>query len=138
MVVLDKHGKPVKNLKASDIQLTEDEVKQDITSFRFISPAERAHAANASKAAVAPLAGPRSLRGVNLVCLVLQNLDPVSRRNAIDAAKEFLKTELPPGNLRRNLQARRQFRPGLPVYRAQTGCGRCSGQHVFHAADGLQ
>src|ERR1700756_3452894 len=42
VVVLDKHGKPVKNLKASDIQLTEDEVKQDITSFRFVSPAEQA------------------------------------------------------------------------------------------------
>jgi VWFA-related protein len=95
VVVLDKHGKPIKNLKASDVQLTEDEVKQDITSFRFISPAEQARTANAAKAAVAQT-GPRSLRGVNLVCLVFHNLDPLSRRNAIEAAKEFLKTELPP------------------------------------------
>src|SRR5271165_4114440 len=51
VVVLDKHGKPVKNLKAADIQLLEDGVKQDVTSFRFISPAEPAKGSNAVKAA---------------------------------------------------------------------------------------
>jgi len=96
IVVLDKHGKPVKNLKATDIQLMEDDVKQDITSFRFVSPAEPAKGSNAAKSAPAVPVGPRSLRSVNLVCLVFHNLDPLSRIAAIDAVREFLKTDMPP------------------------------------------
>src|SRR5262252_1623704 len=36
-VVKDKKGKPVKDLKASDFQITEDGVPQEIRSFRLVS-----------------------------------------------------------------------------------------------------
>jgi VWFA-related protein len=101
VVVLDKHGKPVKNLKASDLQVFEDEVKQDITSFRFVPPGETPAQPTASasrNAAAAPVAQSSShaLHAVNLICIVFHNLDPESRLKAIDVVQQFLKNDLPP------------------------------------------
>ena len=63
LVVRDKHGKPVKNLKAGDIQIYEDGVRQDIRSFRFVAATETVH----QEVGVAPAqpsqkAAPRPLR----------------------------------------------------------------------------
>jgi len=101
MVVLDKHGKPVKNLKAADVQVLEDNVPQQITSFRFVPPAEaqaqpaRTSAPATAVGTAAPQPGSRPLHTVNLICLVFHNLDPVARSRAIDVVREFLKNDLP-------------------------------------------
>ena len=101
VVVLDKHGKPVKNLKASDLQIFEDDVKQDITSFRFVPPGEAPaqpapSAARKAATAPAPQVGSHALHAVNLICIVFHNLDPESRLKAIDVVQQFLKNDLPP------------------------------------------
>jgi VWFA-related protein len=105
VVVVDKHGKPIKNLKASDLQIFEDNARQEITSFRYVPPSEMAAqpTAPAQVTPGAPAAAPpaqaggsHSLHTVNLVCLVFHNLDPETRLRAIDAVKDFLKIEMPP------------------------------------------
>jgi VWFA-related protein len=93
--VSDKHGKPVRNLKASDLEVYEDEVRQPVTSFRFLSATEARQVTTRAAAATPQPAGGRSLHGVSLVCLVFHNLDPVARTRAMDVAREFLKNELP-------------------------------------------
>src|SRR5579872_551840 len=76
--VLDKHGKPVRSLKAGDIEILEDDVAQKITSFRFVGAPEAQKQRAAASAATAPAAPEaRSLHAVNLVCLVFHNLDPI-------------------------------------------------------------
>jgi VWFA-related protein len=96
VAVSDKHGKPVRNLKASDIEVYEDEVRQPVTSFRFVSATETRQSTARAEAVGAQPAGSRTLRGVNLVCMVFHNLDPVARTRAMEVAREFLKNELPP------------------------------------------
>src|SRR5579883_2347665 len=90
VAVTDKHGKPVRNLKASDLEVFEDGVRQPVTSFKFLSAAE---ARQVTTRADAPpvAAGSRALRSVNLVCVVFHNLDPVARLRAAEVAREFLK-----------------------------------------------
>src|SRR5215472_5008585 len=96
VAVSDKHGKPVRNLKASDIEVYEDEVNQPVTSFRFVSATEAQQSTTRAEAAGTQPTGSRTLRGVNLVCLVFHNLDPVARTRALEVAKEFLRNEMPP------------------------------------------
>jgi VWFA-related protein len=97
IVVRDKHGKPVRNLKASDVQIYEDGVRQDVRSFRFVGVRETVHqAVGEAPAQPSPKAAPRPLRAVNLICIVFHNLDPVTRTQAIEAMREFLKNDLPP------------------------------------------
>jgi VWFA-related protein len=96
IVVRDKHGKPVKNVKPGDVQIYEDGVRQDIRSFRFVASTETVRQ-EVGEATSAPKAtASRPLRSVNLICIVFHNLDPVSRTQAIEAMREFLKNELPP------------------------------------------
>jgi VWFA-related protein len=94
--VTDKHGKPVKNLKQSDLEVYEDEVRQPVTSFRFVSASEAQQLATRAAAAGGQPAESRTLHSVSLVCLVFHNLDPVARVRAIEVARDFLRNELPP------------------------------------------
>jgi VWFA-related protein len=98
IVVRDKHGKPVRNLKPVDVQIFEDGVRRDLKSFRFVAARAAETARPGTPAAKSAPSAPstRSLRAVNLICLVLHNLDPASRPRAIEAVQEFLKNELPP------------------------------------------
>jgi len=98
IVVRDKKGKPVRNLKAGDMEIYEDGVKQDIRSFRFVGGREAVQGATSS-AKSQNAAGPpavRALRSVNPVCIVFHNLDPVSRLRANQAVLDFLKNEMQP------------------------------------------
>ena len=99
VVVRDKKGKLVKNLTPADVQIYEDGVRQDIRNFRLVTgealPAPAAH----SDAAVSDTPGRplMPLRSLNLVCIVFQGLDAHTRKWAVDAAQEYIKTQLRPG-----------------------------------------
>jgi VWFA-related protein len=103
LVVRDKHGKILKNLKPSDVEIFEDGVKRDVLSFRFVNGRETQVKPGGSQKATATVAvsaangAPvRPLRAVNLVCIVFHNLDPTRRKWAVDTAKEFLHNDLAP------------------------------------------
>ncbi|HXN47942.1 MAG TPA: VWA domain-containing protein [Bryobacteraceae bacterium] len=100
LVVRDKKGKVVKNLKPGDIQVYEDGVLQPLADFRLVSgtgtPQKAAPGAPASPATAAkPKSLSLPLRALNVVCIVFQNLDPSTKKWAVDATKEFLKGDLP-------------------------------------------
>jgi VWFA-related protein len=100
IVVRDKHGKPVKNLKPGDIEIYEDGARQEVNSFRYSGTRE---AVTEKKTPSAPVAAapihatpPRSLRAVNVLCIVFHNVDPISRPRTTEIVQEFLKTHLEP------------------------------------------
>ena len=107
LVVRDKKGKVVKNLKPGDIQVYEDGVLQPVVDFRLVTgpgtqrlapiaaPAPAAPGASVAPAAAKPKAMSLPLRSLNVVCIVFQNLDPNSKKWAVDGVKEFLKSDLP-------------------------------------------
>lgn len=105
IVVRDKRGKVVRNLKAGDLEIYEDGMRQEVKSFRFAGgrgarrQETQAGSAARTAASAAPSAASRPLRAVNLVCIVLHNLDPVARRRAMEAIEEFLMQEQPAGTL---------------------------------------
>src|SRR5882762_729721 len=97
LIVRDKRGRQVKNLKPGDVEIYEDGVRQQILSFRAAGSheAQRRESGTEIKKGAENLAS-RSLRAVNVVCIVFHNLDPVSRNRAIEAVQEFIKNELQP------------------------------------------
>lgn len=104
VVVRDRRGRLVRNLKPEDLEIYENGVKQQIRSFRFAGAerrrTERRGEQPARQAALAPPAGgPLPLRAVNLLCLVFHNLDPVNRTRAQRVAEALLKEEFPPNTL---------------------------------------
>src|SRR5690242_4658953 len=100
VVVRDKRGRPVTDLKAEEIEVFEDGVKQKVTSFRHVSADLPAVAGGAdSNPTGAPGGQPKSaqldpVRQINLVTMVFERLNNEGRLQARDAAQEFLKTEL--------------------------------------------
>jgi VWFA-related protein len=102
LVVRDKKGRLVKNLTSGDVEIYEDGVRQQIRSFRLVTgdaapaqPASQSHPEQPSSPA-SP-ASPMPLRANNLVCIVFHNLDTSTRKWAVSAAQEFIKTQLRPG-----------------------------------------
>jgi len=112
VVVRDRHGKPVKDLKADQLAVYENGVKQNVRSFRLVSGSEvraedqkEAAEAVSTAAAPAPVPAPASaksgatlnpLRTVNLVCLVFSDLNEETRALALQAGREFVNNELRP------------------------------------------
>jgi VWFA-related protein len=105
-VVRDKKGRLVKNLKPGDVEIYEDGVRQEIRSLRLVGgeapvqpavqPDRQAGEEQPETAEPArPLAMP--LHGVELICVVFHQLDPNTRRWAVAAVQEFIKTTLRPG-----------------------------------------
>jgi VWFA-related protein len=110
IVARDKKGRPVTDLKAEDIEVYEDGVKQQINSFRKVdrtaadstptAPAPNIPGAASSPGgtgATAPAVDP--LRQINLVTMIFERLNNDSRARAREAAHEFLKTELRPNTM---------------------------------------
>jgi VWFA-related protein len=106
VVVRDKHGKPVKDLKPEQVAVYEDGVRQNVRSFRLVKGGE-VHAEDEKEAAEAKAAletpatpaarpGLNPLRTVNLVCLVFSGLNAETRDLARQAAREFVNNELRP------------------------------------------
>jgi len=109
LVVRDKKGRLVKNLKPGDVEIYEDGVRQELRSLRLVSgeapaqPAEPAQQPEPQPGEVesepAGAAHPPviPLHSLNLMCIVFHNLDPGTRKWAVEAAQDFIKTELRPG-----------------------------------------
>ncbi len=109
LVVRDKKGKVVKNLKSGDVEIYEDGVRQQLLDFRLVAGTSAPRQAPAAPPATPGAATPASpgapakakpvslpLRALNVVCIVFQNLDPNTKKWAVDAVREFLKSDLPP------------------------------------------
>jgi VWFA-related protein len=103
LVVRDSRGREVKSLKPEDVAIFEDGVRQPIKSFRLVTGREvveqqAKEAKEGKKPAPAKLVTtPYSLPAVNLVCFVFHNLDPNTITFAMDAVRQFLDHDLPPG-----------------------------------------
>ncbi len=103
LIVRDKKGRPVSDLKAADIEIYEDGVRQSVSSFRAINRTAEAmiDSANTSAApGVKAIPGTAKTadvaRQINLVSFVFERLSPDGRRNAKMAAMEFLKEDYGP------------------------------------------
>lgn len=99
LVVRDKHGKLVKNLKPGDVEILEDGLRRDILGFRFVNGREpRKSGESRQSAALSKPGGVRAkpLPAVNLVCIVFHNLDSAKRKWATDAVQDFLRNDLLP------------------------------------------
>ena len=114
LVVRDKKGRLVKNLKPGDVEIYEDGVRQEIRSLRLVGAGEAPAQPARPLPQVAPQPGQTAgeeppeadeparpqampLRGLNLLCIVFHQLDPVTRKWAVAAAQDFIKTQLRPG-----------------------------------------
>jgi VWFA-related protein len=112
VVARDKKGRPVIDLKAEDVEVYEDGVKQHINSFRKVEKTDLTEGAGLSNKTPgeplgktpgdAPGNSPGNavdpLRQINLVTMVFERLNNEGRLLARDAAREFLKS-----GLRRNV-----------------------------------
>src|SRR5262245_13629757 len=108
IVARDKKGRPITDLKADEIEVYEDGVKQQINSFRKVEKTDLTEGAGASNDAAGNAAGAQPhnvagaapgntvdpLRQINLVTMVFERLNNEGRLLARDAAREFLKSEL--------------------------------------------
>jgi VWFA-related protein len=96
LVVRDKKGKVVKNLKPSDVEVLEDGVSRKVLSFRLVQGREQKAASANAPAARKDAAGSMNLPELNTVCIVFHNIDPVTRPHAIEIVKQFIRSNLPP------------------------------------------
>lgn len=98
----DKKGRPVADLKAAEIEVYENGVRQQISAFRRIDRNQSATTAEPAAAAHNGKETPSSvdlLRQINLVTMVFERLNNESRVLARNAAYEFLKKELRPNTM---------------------------------------
>lgn len=101
LVVRDKHERAVRDLKADQIEIYEDGVKQDLRAFRFVSGAEARKAEDKAAAELRanPGRGVTPLHGLNLVSIVFRMMGSRERLLAKQAAEDFLANELRPNTL---------------------------------------
>ena len=102
VVVRDKKGKVIKDLTAADFEVYEDGVKQQISSFKFVSstlaednppaPATNKDSSSSANVAVNPKesSGRSDAAGVSAIALVFDRLSAESRVRARDAALSYL------------------------------------------------
>jgi VWFA-related protein len=88
VLVKDKKGRPVRDLKPEEIEVFEDGVKQQITAFRLINIEEEKKGGSADQTTSA------SLRQLNLVTLVFDHFDAIRALSARDAGLNFVDNAL--------------------------------------------
>jgi VWFA-related protein len=100
VVVRDKKGRTVRDLRPEEVQVFEDDARQQVGGFRFldsraIGEADEAAAAEADAAGSKPAPAPRpgEARHLNLVTLLFDRLDVDGRNIARKAALHFLELE---------------------------------------------
>ncbi|MEN3332618.1 MAG: hypothetical protein V7641_1983 [Blastocatellia bacterium] len=103
VVVRDKKGHAVKDLKPTEIEVYEDNVRQDMASFRLVSregKVETRTGAKPTPTATTPApapAGPREpFSNISLVAMAFDHLSPNGRDLAQKAAMSFLDESLQP------------------------------------------
>jgi VWFA-related protein len=103
VVVRDKKGHAVKDLKPSEIEVYEDNVRQDVASFRLVSREGKAEETKAGPrpAPTAPTtttpAGTREpFSNISLVAMAFDHLSPNGRNLAQKAAASFIEESLQP------------------------------------------
>jgi VWFA-related protein len=101
VVVRDKKGHTIKDLKPTDIEIYEDNVRQDVASFRLVSREGKAETKAGPKPvtpAPAPTtAGPREpFSNISLVAMAFDHLSPNGRSLAQKAATSFIDESLQP------------------------------------------
>jgi VWFA-related protein len=98
LVVRDKRERLVSDLKAGDVEVYEDGVKQTPKSFQLVTGREQTVADERAKVAqevtAKPTAGLNALREINLVSIVFTRMSPRSRDFAHEAVVAFLKNQL--------------------------------------------
>ena len=102
IVVRDKNGRPVTDLKPGEIEIYEDNVKQTVKSVEFVQQemafeeSRKTEAKPSAGQPGAPAAAPpiSSLAHINLVTFVFDNLSLEGRRLALQACEDFVKNEL--------------------------------------------
>ncbi|MBV8897988.1 MAG: VWA domain-containing protein, partial [Acidobacteriaceae bacterium] len=98
LVVRDKKGQPVKNLKPEDIEVYDNGSRKTITSFRLIEGDEALSEASTQGSAAAPAVRKQldPLRQIRLITLIFANVGDINgKRLCRTAAVDLLKTELP-------------------------------------------
>lgn len=96
LVVTDKHGKVIKGLTPSDLQVLDNGTPEKITSLRAVSDSVHLTAADLAGAGVAPDLRPQPF---NMAVLVFDHLDnPQIQLSARRAADEFINSWVGPNN----------------------------------------
>jgi VWFA-related protein len=93
-VVRDKKGKPVKDLTASDFDIYEDGVKQQIQSFRIYQRDEAGGAGQGGAKPASSATPVNPFAGLGVVALVFDRLTPNSRELAHKAALDYVSGSL--------------------------------------------
>lgn len=88
VVVRDKKGRIVRDLKSEDITVTDNGERRSIKSFRLVEGGESVSSSGA-RAQLDPM------RQIRLITLIFQGLSPDGRRLAKDASMSLIKSELP-------------------------------------------
>lgn len=96
VVVRDAKGKIVKNLKPGDLDVYENGAKQEIRSFRLIQGRDVVLKGKPSAGGGLSATPANPLKAINLICIVFANLDPFTKKYAVDAVREFMKNQLEP------------------------------------------
>lgn len=106
VVVRDKKGQIIKNLKPGDFEVYEDNVKQDVTSFRLVSrevvpggTKTTTTSASGTTATTAPAGGREPFSNISLITLVFDRLSVDARNLAQKAATNFVSESLQPDDL---------------------------------------
>ena len=96
-IARDKHQKLVIDLRPEDIEVLEDGVPQTVRSFGYRNGREApVHEGAAAPAHTSGEARYAALSQINVVSLVFEGLGPESRKQATQAAKDFLASEAGP------------------------------------------
>jgi VWFA-related protein len=91
LVVRDKKGQPVRDLRPEEVQVYEDGVRRDVAAFRLVETGASAVATEAAATAAGPAApATNPTRLLSLTTLIFEPLDGASAAVARKAALQFL------------------------------------------------
>ena len=93
VIVRDKKGRLVRDLRSEEIQVFEDGARQEITAVRFVETGREPVPAAAPGAPAAPAAAAPEAKQINLVTLLFDQLGAEARIIARKAALDFLESD---------------------------------------------